>query len=126
MIRRAVQTDMPQLVQMVQEYYRQQEYQDRSNIPSLPSDVSVLARKAIQDHIVVVNEQEGVLTGVVAGAVVPWLVNHQETAAQEFIAYGEGVAELRSVFDRVAKHRGAKASLLSCFLPHPGNRMRKL
>ena len=76
--------------------------------------------------VVLVNEENGTITGGIAGPTVPCTHNAQYFVAQEYGAYGDNLDLLRMAFDEWAASKGAQLVVLSCLEPHNGLRFRKL
>lgn len=77
-------------------------------------------------YIVFVEETDEKLTGLIAGAVIPWVGSKDSRGAHEMICYGKDESQLRTYFDKEAARLGIGISLISCFVPLEGSRFRRI
>lgn len=129
MVRRATEADIEAVLGLVSLYYEEQGYADKSGIALHGADVQRLVSLGLYNkrYALYVHEDASKhVDGVLGGLLTPWPVNTNVLAAQEFIAFGNGITEMREHFDQWATKAGARTAMLSCFLPASGDRMRRL
>lgn len=112
------------LKELMKEYEQAQGFADKSGIPSDEASGFYYLGNLIQSDKGILVENEN---GYCMGFVVPYACNPRVLVAQEMGCYSRDgrEEELREEFDKIAKAKGCKAAVYSCFLDKEGTRFRK-
>lgn len=112
------------LTTLMLEYEAQQNFTGAAGVESdEESGIKYIAKVLSSKSAIVVQKDHGYCVGFVC----PYVCNPNVLHAQEMGCYSrEGKeAELREEFDKIAKERGCKFAVLSCYLEKEGPRFRK-
>lgn len=128
MIREADKNDVDQIFQLVSEEMHVRGWVKETGCEPNEESIRALIHYHIRDSngCAFVKEQDGKISGVFLGCVMPWLLDLKYRAAHEKMSLGENIDGLWDMFFEWARTKNAITCVRGCYDALEGSRFRRI